>query len=516
MANYAIRFLLAFGQLNVDFQLIIMPAKKIVVIGAGFAGLSAATTLADLGYAVTLVEKHNMPGGRARIFEAEGFRFDMGPSWYWMPDVFDRYFARFGKKVSDYYELIRLDPAYTIVFDKNDRMRIPADYKALQELFESYEPGAAKQLDAFMKQAAYKYEVGVNQLVYKPSRSLLEFMHPSLLLDMTRMDIFQSIRKHIGKFFKNQKLVTLMEFPVLFLGATPQNTPALYSLMNYADLKLGTWYPQGGMFEIVKAMESLAKEKGVKFVYEAEVTAINISGRTAKSVVTTAGTFEADVVVGGADYHHLDQQILPEAYRNYSSDYWKKRTMAPSSLLFYIGLNKKLEGLTHHTLFFDEEFDQHAHDIYTDPKWPTKPLFYASLASKTDSTVAPEGCENLVILIPLAPDLEDTEALREQYYTMIMDRFEKLTDQSIRDAVVYKRSYAMADFKTDYHAFKGNAYGLANTLLQTAILKPALKNKKLNNLYYTGQLTVPGPGVPPSLISGQVVAQEVVREYPNH
>lgn len=492
-----------------------MPTKKIVVIGAGFAGLSAATTLADMGYAVTLVEKHNMPGGRARIHEANGFRFDMGPSWYWMPDVFERYFGRFGKKVSDYYSLIRLDPGYTIVFGKNDLMTIPADYKALQELFESYEPGAAKQLDAFMKQAAYKYEVGVNQLVYKPSRSLLEFSSPSLLFDMTRMDIFQSIRKHIGKFFKNKKLVTLMEFPVLFLGATPQNTPALYSLMNYADLKLGTWYPQGGMFEIVKAMESLAKEKGVNFVYNAEVTSINISGRSAKSVVTTAGTFEADVVVGGADYHHLDQQILPAAYRNYSPEYWKKRTMAPSSLLFYIGLNKKLEGITHHTLFFDEEFDQHAHDIYTDPKWPAKPLFYVSTASKTDPSIAPEGCENLMILIPLAPDLEDTEALREKYYSLIMDRFENLIGQSIRDAVVYKRSYAMADFKSDYHAFRGNAYGLANTLLQTAILKPSLKNKKLDNLYYTGQLTVPGPGVPPSLISGQVVAQEILREHPN-
>lgn len=515
MANQAIRFLLSIGRNKHDFHRR-MPAKKIVVIGAGFAGLAAATTLADMGYAVTLVEKHTMPGGRARIHEAQGFRFDMGPSWYWMPDVFEKYFARFGKKVSDYYELIRLDPAYTMVFDANDRMEIPADYRALRELFESQEKGAALQLDKFMEQAAYKYEVGVNQLVYKPSRSITEFLSPSLLLDMTRMDIFQSIRKHIGKFFKSKKLVTLMEFPVLFLGATPQNTPALYSLMNYADLKLGTWYPQGGMFEIVKAMESLAKEKGVKFVYEAEVTEIKISGLTAKTVVTTAGKFEADVVVGGSDYHHLDQHILPETYRNYSPNYWKKRTMAPSSLLFYIGLNKKLEGLTHHTLFFDGEFDQHAHDIYTDPKWPAKPLFYTSLASKTDPSVAPEGCENLVILIPLAPDLEDNEALREKYYHLIMDRFERLIGQSIRDAVVYKRSYAMADFKKDYHAYRGNAYGLANTLLQTAILKPSLKNKKLNNLYYTGQLTVPGPGVPPSLISGQVVAQEILREHPNH
>jgi phytoene desaturase len=488
--------------------------KEVVVIGAGFAGLSAATTLADKGYSVTLLEKHHMAGGRARIHEAEGFRFDMGPSWYWMPDVFERYFNRFGKKVADYYQLERLDPAYTIVFGENDRLTVPADYQALRALFASLESGADKQLDAFMKQAAYKYEVGVKQLVYKPSRSVTEFLSPKLLFDMTRMDIFSSMRKHVHRYFKHPKLRKLMEFPVLFLGATPQNTPALYSLMNYADLKLGTWYPQGGMFEIVKAMESLAIEKGVKLVYEAEVKEFIIQAGKIVSVATTAGNFDADVVVAGADYHHIDQQLLPAAYRNYTADYWKNRTMAPSSLLFYLGLNKKLEGLTHHTLFFDEEFDQHAHDIYTQPKWPERPLFYTSLASKTDASVAPAGSENLVILIPLAPDLEDSEDLRELYYHKVMDRFERLIGQSIRDAVVYKRSYAMADFKQDYHAYRGNAYGLANTLLQTAILKPGLKNKKLPNLYYTGQLTVPGPGVPPSLISGQVVADELSKEYP--
>jgi phytoene desaturase len=322
--------------------------------------------------------------------------------------------------------------------------------------------------------------------------------------------------KHVRKFFSHPQLIKLMEFPVLFLGATPQNTPALYSLMNYADLSLGTWYPQGGMFEIVKGFVSLAEEKGVKIIYNAEVTAVDATGRRATAVQSTAGTFEADIVVAGADYHHIDQKVLKPEHRNYTPDYWKKRTMAPSSLLFYIGLNKRLEGLTHHTLFFDEEFDQHAHDIYTDPNWPSKPLFYTSLSSKTDPSVAPEGCENLVILVPLAPDLEDTEAIREKYYNLIMDRFERLIGQSIRDAVVFKRSYAHNDFKADYHAYRGNAYGLANTLLQTAILKPQLKNKKLDNFYFTGQLTVPGPGVPPTIISGQVIAEEIFKEFPNN
>ncbi|MFN3529168.1 MAG: phytoene desaturase family protein [Bacteroidia bacterium] len=493
-----------------------MGKKKVVVIGAGFAGLSAATSLADKGYEVVLLEKNSSPGGRARMYEAEGFRFDMGPSWYWMPDVFEAYFNKFGKKVSDYYELIRLDPGYTIVFGENDRMTVPADMPGLEAMFESYEPGAGLKLREFLAQAAYKYEVGINKLVYKPSRSITEFLSPKLLYDMLRMDIFSSMSKHVRKYFSHPQLIKLMEFPVLFLGATPQNTPALYSLMNYADLSLGTWYPQGGMFEIVKAFVSLAEEKGVKLMYNAEVSAIEASGRKAKLVKSTAGDFEADVVVAGADYAHIDQKVMAPEYRNYTPEYWDKRTMAPSSLLFYIGLNKRLEGLTHHTLFFDEQFDQHAHDIYTDPKWPSKPLFYTSLSSKTDPSVAPQGCENLVILVPLAPDLEDSTEIREHYYDLIMDRFERLIGQSIRDAVIYKRSYAHNDFKADYHAYKGNAYGLANTLLQTAILKPALKNKKLDNVYFTGQLTVPGPGVPPTIISGQVVADEIFKEWPNN
>ena len=493
-----------------------MSKQKVVVIGSGFAGLSAATTLADRGYEVTLLEKNSSPGGRARLLEAEGFKYDMGPSWYWMPDVFERYFNRFGKKTSDYYELIRLDPGYTIVFGEDDRLVVPADMLALEAMFDALEAGAGLRLREFLKQAAYKYQVGINDLVYKPSRSIGEFLDLKLLTDVVRMDVFQSMSKHVRKFFKHPKLIKLMEFPVLFLGATPQNTPALYSLMNYADLSLGTWYPQGGMYEIVKAFVSLAEEKGVNIIYNAEVTEINANGRLVNEVVSTAGVFQADVVVAGADYEHVDQKILKPEHRNYSASYWDKRTMAPSSLLFYLGLNKRLEGLTHHTLFFDEEFDQHAHDIYTDPKWPSKPLFYTSLSSKTDPSVAPEGMENLVILVPLAPDLEDTEEIRERYYHLIMDRFERLIGQSIRDAVVYKRSYAHKDFKSDYNAFKGNAYGLANTLLQTAILKPSLKNKKLDNLYFTGQLTVPGPGVPPTIISGQVIAEEIFKEWPNN
>ena len=484
-------------------------SKKIVVIGAGFAGLAAAASLAQKGHQVIILEKNEGPGGRARQYQAQGFTFDMGPSWYWMPEVFEDFFQRFGKSTTDYYELLRLDPSYIVHFGKDDEMEVPAKIEALYTMFESYEPGSSTKLKQFLEEAAYKYKVGMSEFVFKPSNSIMEFADLRILKSMFGLQMFSSVCSAIRKLFKNEKLIQLLEFPVLFLGATPQKTPALYSLMNYADLALGTWYPKGGMHEIVKAMVSLAEELGVDIHYNQEVTQILVSNGKAKQVVTADQTYDVDAVVGGADYHHLEQHVLAPELRNYSASYWDKRTMAPSSLLFYVGVDKKLPGLHHHNLFFDEDFALHAEEIYENPKWPSKPLFYVCAPSVTDASVAPEGQENLFFLIPLAPDLEDTDELREKYFEVVLDRFENITGHKIRDHIIYRRSYAHRDFKKDYHAFKGNAYGLANTLLQTAFLKPKMRNRKVSNLFFTGQLTTPGPGVPPSLVSGQVVAEEV-------
>ncbi|AEE50362.1 phytoene desaturase family protein [Haliscomenobacter hydrossis] len=484
-------------------------SKKVVVIGAGFAGLAAACCLAKAGYEVTVLEKNSVPGGRARQYSADGFVFDMGPSWYWMPDVFEQFFAHFGKKTSDYYQLQRLDPSYSIFFGEDEVMQVPANMEELFAMFERYEPGSSRNLKKFLEEAKYKYEVGMADFVNKPSHSILEFADLRLLKSMFRLQMFTSMSTHVRQLFNNRQLIELLEFPVLFLGATPAKTPAMYSLMNYADMALGTWYPRGGMYKIVEAMVSLARELGVDLQLNQEVKQILAPHGLATKVITQDHEYTADAVVGGADYHHLDQQVLAPEQRNYDAAYWDKRVMAPSSLLFYLGVNKRLKNLHHHNLFFDEDFTQHAIEIYDDPRWPEKPLFYVCAPSITDPTVAPEGHENLFVLIPVAPNLEDTEARREQYYNLVMERLERLTGQEIRSAVVYKRSYAHADFETDYHAFKGNAYGLANTLFQTAFLKPKLRSKKIKNLFFTGQLTTPGPGVPPSLISGQVVAREV-------
>jgi len=487
--------------------------KKVIVIGSGFSGLASACFLAKSGFDVTVLEKNSSPGGRARKFEENGFVFDMGPSWYWMPDVFDRFFAQFGKKTADYYELVRLDPSYRVFFGKDDVVDLPTSEKDQEELFESFEKGSTNSLRKFLKEARYKYEVGINEFVFKPGHSVMEFAELRLLISAIRLQLFQSMARHVRKLFKHPKLLKILEFPVLFLGATPQKTPALYSLMNYADMRLGTWYPKKGMFEVVKAMVSLAEELGVTFLYNQEVLKVDVSDGLAKKVVTASATFEMDIIVGSADYQHLDQQVLEKNYRNYTGKYWESRVMAPSSLLFYIGLNKRVTNLLHHNLFFDEDFNQHAVDIYDKPAWPEKPLFYVSVPSLTDNTLAPEGHENVFILIPLAPGLEDNEEKRQFYFDLVMNRLEKLTGQDINKHIIFKRSYAHRDFMSDYHAFKGNAYGLANTLLQTAFLKPKLRNRNISNFFFTGQLTTPGPGVPPSLISGEVVAKEISKQF---
>jgi phytoene desaturase len=488
--------------------------KHIIVIGSGVAGLSAASYLAQKGFAVTVLEKNSTTGGRARVFSAEGFTFDMGPSWYWMPDVFEKFYNDFGFSTSDFYNLVRLNPSYRVFAQNGEAVDVPANMNELEALFNRFEPGSGARLRAFLKEAEYKYKVGINDLVYKPSLRLSEFADTRLLYGLVKMDVFTSMKKHVRQFVTHPFLIELLEFPILFLGAMPSNTPALYSLMNYADMSLGTWYPMGGMHKIIEAFTSIATKQGVNILVNHEVTHIESQNGKASTVHTLNGKqFKADFVVGAGDYHHIEQQLLSKVDRTYTEAYWQKRKMAPSSLLYYVGINKKLNNLQHHNLFFDTDFMRHAKEIYETPQWPTEPLFYASVPSKTDATVAPEGMENLFLLIPTAPGLTDTEEVKNHYFDMLMTRLEKHTGQHIRDHVIYKRAYAMSDFVSDYHAFKGNAYGLANTLGQTAILKPRIKSRKLSNLYYAGQLTVPGPGVPPSIISGNVVANLIVKEH---
>lgn len=483
--------------------------KHIKIIGSGFSSLSAACYLAKNGHQVTVLEKNTTVGGRARQFKKDGFTFDMGPSWYWMPDVFDRFFADFDKKTSDYYELIKLNPAYRVYFGIDDFISIADNLDEIVAAFEKIEVGSGSKLQAFIADAKSNYDIAIKDLVYRPGVSPLE-----LITVQTAKKVGQflsTISRDVRKIFKNQRLIQILEFPVLFLGAKPSDTPSFYSFMNYADFGMGTWHPKTGMHNVVAAMETLAKSLGVTFVTNANIDKIIVENGTATAISINGKIEKADIVLSGADYHHTET-LLDEKYRAYSEKYWESRVFAPSSLLFYVGFDKKIENISHHALFFDVDFDQHARDIYDEPRWPKDPLFYANFPSKTDPTSAPTGMESAFFLVPLAPGIEDTETLRDAYFDKILQRFEDLTQQDVRKNIIFKESFCKNDFIDQYNSYKGNAYGMANTLLQTAFLRPKLKSKKVKNLFFTGQLTVPGPGVPPALISGKLVSELIEKQ----
>ncbi len=482
---------------------------SIAILGSGFSSLAASCYLAQHGLDVTIFEKNKDVGGRARQLVKDGFTFDIGPTWYWMPDVFERFFADFGKNTEEYYKLVKLDPAYSVYFGEDDRITIGDSMEKICDSFEKEETGSSIPLKKFIQKAKDNYDIAIKDLVYKPGVSPLELVNAKTI---KKLGAFVStIKKDVRKDFKNNKLAQILEFPVLFLGAKPSNTPSFYSFMNYADFGLGTFHPKGGMYEVIKGLRALAEELGVKIKTSCPVDQIIVEKGKAKAVVTNEGRFDADIVLSGADYHHTET-LVEQKHRQYSESYWDKRVFAPSSLLFYVGFDRPIKNVDHHTLFFDVDFDTHAHDIYDKPAWPKDPLFYASFPSKTDTKSAPEGKEAGIFLIPLAPGLEDSPKLREHYFEIIMSRFETLTKQNVKKHVLFKESFCVNDFIEEYNSYKGNAYGMANTLFQTAFLRPNLRSSKVKGLYFTGQLTVPGPGVPPSLISGKLVSELVIKD----
>lgn len=473
----------------------------IIIIGSGFSSLSAACYLAKEGHNVHVFEKNETIGGRARQFNKQGFTFDMGPTFYWMPDVMEKFFADFDKKPSDYYELTRLDPGYSIYFGKNEMVSLSSDIFKLYQTFESIEPGSSKFLRKFLKEAGYNYKVAMEDVVYRPGKSPLELIMPQTAVRLGQF--INSLGNVVRKNIKSEKLRQILEFPVLFLGAKPDKTPSFYRFMNHADMILGTWHIKGGMFKLVDALRQLAESMGVEIHASSPVSKIVVENSIVTGVIVKDIFYPATFVISGADYHH-SELLLDKKYRNYSESYWSKKVFAPSSLLFFVGFDKVLDNISHHTLFFDTDFKLHSETIYDDPKWPEKPLFYASFPGKTDNTLCPDGKETGIFLIPIAPGLKDNPETREKYFNQIISRMENITGQKIMESVLFKQSFAVNDFILDYNAYKGNAYGLSNILLQTAFLKPKMQNKKIKNLLYTGQLTVPGPGVPTTIISGKI------------
>lgn len=482
--------------------------KKIVIIGSGFSSLAAACYLSKAGNAVTIYEKNATVGGRASQLKKAGFTFDMGPSWYWMPDIFDSFFGDFGKKTSDYYQLDKLDPAYKIFFS-DETITIGDSLEKICAEFERIEPGSAVHLKKFITEAQENYDIAINKVVLRPGLSPFELVTPETAMRADRF--FKTISGQVRKKFKNPKLVSTLEFPVLFLGAKPSKTPSFYSFMNFADFGLGTWHPKGGMYEIIKAMKDLAISLGVHIHTDSAVDKILVENKKATGISVKGKHITSDVVLSGADYHH-SETLIDQEHRQYSEAYWASRTFAPSALLFYLGFDKKLENIEHHNLFFDTDFDKHAQEIYDEPQWPSNPLFYANFPSVTDTEMAPPNCETAFFLIPIAPGLSDTPELRAHYFDIIMNRFEDITAQPVRNNIIFKESFCVNDFIERYNSYNGNAYGLANTLSQTAFLRPGLKSGKVKNLFFTGQLTVPGPGVPPALISGKLAADLILKK----
>jgi len=488
-----------------------MGEKKLIVIGSGFGGLAAAALFARDGSNVLVLEKNEQPGGRASVWKKDGFIFDMGPSWYLMPDVFEKFFSEFGKKPKDYIDLIRLDPSYRVFFDKDDFVDISADIKKNLDIFEKIEPGAKEKMKEYLKLSEYEYDIAMRDFIYKDYKHLTDFFKPKLIVEGTKLHMFKKLDSFIQRYFKSEKIRKILEYTIVFLGGSPYESPALYSLMSHVDFNMGVWFPKGGMGKLVEAMYKIAKEQGAKFKFNEPVKKILVKNNKVVGVKTTKGKYDADIVVVNADYAWAEQNLLEKDYQSYSKRYWEKRKIAPSAYLLYLGLDKQLKRFIHHNLYFHPNWEKHFDDIFKDLKWPKDFSYYVSCISKTDKKTAIKNGENVFVLIPVAAGLKDNEITRKKYFDKTIEHMEYLAGENIRDHIVVKRIFAHNDFTSRYNAYKGTALGLAHTLKQTAIFRPKHKSKKLSNLYYTGHYNHPGIGVPMVIISSQILA-DILRE----
>jgi phytoene desaturase len=481
--------------------------SSVLVVGAGFGGLSTACYLADAGADVTVVEKNDGLGGRASTLERDGFRFDMGPSWYLMPDVFERFFGHFDREPMDYYDLTHLDPHYRIFFKDGDRVDMVPDRERNREVFESYEPGAAERFDDYLAKSKQNYEVGMEHFVYEDRTSIADFLDWHVAKNARGLSLVGSMQRHVEKYFDHPKLQQIMQYTLVFLGGAPTNTPALYNLMSHVDFNMGVYYPEGGVGGVVDGIVELGEELGVDFRTDAPVT--EIKGREGAFVTRTdgAGEFYSDYVVSDADYRHTEMELLDEKKRQYDADYWESRTYAPSAFLLYLGVEGDVDPLEHHTLVLPTDWDEHFERIFDDPAWPEDPAYYLCVPSETDDDVAPDGHSNLFALVPIAAGLEDTPELRAAFRDLVLDDIEENTGVDLRDRIVVEESFCVNDFAERYNSTKGTALGLAHTLRQTALFRPPHRSEAVEGLYFTGSFTTPGIGVPMCLISGQLTAE---------
>jgi phytoene desaturase len=489
-----------------------MAHKSAIIIGAGFGGLATAALLAKKGYTVTLLEKNDHPGGRAMVYKEKGFTFDMGPSWYLMPEAFERYFSLFDTKPSDFYTLKRLDPQYRVYFDKDDRVDMYRDLQKNLDTFDSIAPGAGKLVEEYLDLAKYQYDIAMNQFIYKNYNSLLDIMDPRLMIEGTKLKLFSSLNAFVSQYTNQDKIKKILQYTMVFLGGSPSNTPAFYSIMSHIDFHLGVFYPMGGMGKVIEGLAKLCKENRVKIVTNQEVKRIHVRNKHAHSVETQDKTYEADLVISNADYPHTETDLLTSHNQTYSKEYWERKTIAPSAFLLYLGVKGTVKNLSHHTLSFADDWEHHFAQIFDDPAWPDKPSYYVCCPSKTDPSVAPKGHENIFVLVPVAAGLKDTKDVRMKFRSKIISHIEHITGEKIDNRIVVERIFSQQDYASMYNAYKGTALGLAHTLFQTALFRPQNKSKNVDNLYYVGQFTHPGIGVPMCLISAELTTERIVNE----
>ncbi|PSQ63553.1 MAG: phytoene desaturase [Halobacteriales archaeon SW_8_66_22] len=482
----------------------------VVVVGGGFGGLSAACYLADAGADVRLLEKNEQLGGRASRLEKDGFTFDMGPSWYLMPDVFERFFDHFGRHPSDYYDLEPLDPHYRIFFKDGDSCEARGDHEYMRELFESYESGAGEAFDEYLETSQRHYETAMEKFVYEDRSQLRDWIDPDVMRAAPiGLRLIGSMQSHVENYFDHPKLQQIMQYTLVFLGGAPHNTPALYNIMSHVDFNLGVYYPEGGLGGVVDGIVDLGEELGVTYETDSEVTGISRS-YDGFVVETADEVFRPDRVVVNADYAHAERELLPEHERQYDDDYWESRTYAPSAFLIYLGVEGDVDDLAHHTLVLPTDWDDHFEQIFDAPGWPEDPAYYVCVPSKTDDSVAPEGHSNLFVLVPLAPGLPDGQRRRDQYRDRILADLAEHTGVDLRDRIVVEEQFSVSDFTERYNATQGTALGLAHTLRQTALLRPSNRSSAVDGLYFTGSFTTPGVGVPMCLISGEHTANALL------
>ncbi|HEY0980238.1 MAG TPA: phytoene desaturase family protein [Candidatus Paceibacterota bacterium] len=487
--------------------------KSALIIGAGLGGLSLAAMLAKRGYAVTVIEKNESIGGRARLWQKDGYTFDMGPSWYMMPDVFEHYFSMMGEHIEEYLSLEKLSPSYRI-FLKSDGTHhdFYGDIEKNKATFESFESGSGKVLEEFLATTKEQYEIAKHEFMYKNYDSIFDFFNKRVMKLGAKLPLFKKQKAIIEKLFKSEILRKVMQYQTVLLGTAPGDTPGIYSMMNYVDFGLGIWYPKGGIVSVPRALESIAKKYGVSVITNAPVEKIIVEGGRAQGVLLANGTeHRADIVVSNADIVHTDRVLLGGEYQQYSDRSWNKRTLAPSAFILYLGVSGTLPKARHHNLIFSEHWEESFSQIFGKTKsWPTDPSLYVCAPSKTDSTVAPEGCENLFVLVPIAPGLEYTEAFVKEYRDKVIAELATAFEApDLASRIVVERSYCIKDFIADYNAFKGTALGLAHTLGQTAIFRPNNIHPKIPNLYFVGAGTNPGIGMPICLISAELAYKRI-------